>query len=81
MGRPRLCPQCESVRVFPAQGRWFRFGRCRACAVVVIKDRAGWRILTEAEWLRWPILAEIRPWAQMGYLDDLAKVLPPNCLP
>lgn len=57
-------PPCGG-KVFPAQGRYFGFGRCRRCAVVVKRAGKKWRALTPTEWATAPDgLDEIRPWAR-----------------
>ena len=63
------CPQCGGHVVF-ATGRWWGYGRCRRCAVVLRVVSVpfgwdGWRLLTDAEWdAADPELASIRPWVE-----------------
>jgi hypothetical protein len=52
-------------RVFPAEGQFFGYGRCRRCGVVIKRVRNVWRKLTETEWASAPDgLDAIRPWAR-----------------
>lgn len=76
MGRPRLSRRQRAGcyyepcggEVYPAQGRFYGYGRCRRCAAVVKRSGRKWRKLTEAEWKLAPRgLTDIRPWLEVGY--------------
>jgi hypothetical protein len=67
MGVPiqAVCTQLKCAgHVRPAEGRFFGYGRCGRCGVVLLRVGKRWRILTSKEWERAPKdLASLHVWS------------------